>query len=132
MRQRLEKHRRDPACASCHARMDPIGFGLENFDPIGRWRTEIAGQPVDAAGQLTTGESFSGPGQLKAILLKRKDDFVRNVTQKLLAYALGRGLEYYDEGPVKKITDSLAKSDDKSTILVIEIVKSYPFRYRRN
>jgi hypothetical protein len=112
--------------------MDPIGFGLENFDPIGRWRTEIAGHPVDAAGQLTTGESFTGPAQLKAILLRKKDAFVRNVTQRLLAYALGRGLEFYDEGPVKKITDSLAKSDDKSTVLVIEIVKSYPFRYRRN
>jgi hypothetical protein len=132
LRQRLEKHRTDPACASCHARMDPIGFGLENFDPIGRWRTDIAGHPVDAAGQLTTGESFSGPAQLKTILLRKKDAFTRNLTQRLLAYALGRGLEFYDEGPIKKITDSLAKSDDKSTTLVIEIVKSYPFRYRRN
>jgi hypothetical protein len=132
IRQRLEQHRADPNCTSCHARMDPLGFGLENFDPIGRWRTDLAGQPIDTLGTLSTGETFTGPAELKAILLKKKDDFARTLTQKLLAYALGRGLEFYDEAPVKKITDQLAKSDYKSTALVIEIVNSYPFRYRRN
>jgi hypothetical protein len=132
IRQRLDQHRADPACASCHVRMDPLGFGMENFDPIGRWRTDLAGQPIDTLGTLATGETFTGPAELKAILLKKKDDFARTLTQKLLAYALGRGLEFYDEGPVKKITDQLAKSDNKSSTLVIEIAKSYPFRYRRN
>ncbi len=132
IRQRLERHRADPNCTSCHVRMDPLGFGLENFDPIGRWRTDLAGQPIDTLGTLATGETFNGPAELKAILLKKKDDFARTVTQKLLAYALGRGLEFYDEGPVKKITDEVAKAEYKSTALVVEIAKSYPFRYRRN
>jgi hypothetical protein len=132
IRQRLDQHRADPACASCHVRMDPLGFGMENFDPIGRWRTDLAGQPIDTLGTLATGETFTGPAELKAILLKKKDDFARTLTQKLIAYAMCRGLEFYDEGPVKKITDQLAKSDNKSSTLVIEIAKSYPFRYRRN
>lgn len=132
LRQRLEKHRADPNCASCHARMDPLGFGLENFDPIGRWRKDLAGQPVDAVGTLTTGETFTGPDQLKSILLRKKSDFARTVTQKMLSYALGRGLEPYDEPALKKITDQLAASEYKSAVLVAEIVKSYPFRYRRD
>jgi hypothetical protein len=132
IRQRLEQHRADPNCTSCHARMDPLGFGLENFDPIGRWRTDLAGEPIDTLGTLATGETFTGPAELKAILLKKKDDFARTLTQKLLAYALGRGLEFYDEAPVKNITDQLAKSDYKSATLIVEIAKSYPFRYRRN
>jgi hypothetical protein len=131
-RKRLEKHRADPACASCHARMDPLGFGLENFDPIGRWRTEVGGIRVDAEGRLASGETFTGPAQLKAILLRKKGDFARTVTKKMLAYALGRGLEDYDEGPVKKITDELGRSEYKSSVLVAAIAKSYPFRYRRN
>jgi hypothetical protein len=131
-RQKLEKHRADPNCASCHARMDPLGFGLENFDPVGRWRKELAGQGVDAVGTLTTGESFTGPVQLKSILMRKKDDFARTVTRKLLAYALGRGLEPYDEPAVRKITDQLARGEYKSATLVAEVAKSYPFRYRRN
>jgi hypothetical protein len=132
LRQRLEKHRSDPNCGSCHSRMDPLGFGLENFDPIGRWRTTLAGQPVDAMGTLPGGETFSGPAQLKTILLRKKSDFARTAAQKMLAYALGRGLEHYDEPALKKITDQLAASEYKSTVLVAEIVKSYPFRYRKD
>lgn len=132
LRQRLEKHRSDPNCASCHARMDPIGFGLENFDPIGRWRTQISGQPVDSAGKLTTGETFSGPIELKQLLLKRKDDFTRTLASKMLSYALGRGLEFYDEPAVAVITADLAKNDYKSTEMIAAIAKSYPFRYRRD
>lgn len=132
LRQRLEKHRSDPNCASCHARMDPIGFGLENFDPIGRWRTTISGQPVDAVGALTTGESFTGPVELKAILVKRKDEFSRTLTSKLLSYALGRGTEFYDEPAIAQITAELAKNNYKSESLVAAIAKSYPFRYRRD
>jgi hypothetical protein len=130
-RQRLEKHRSDANCASCHNRMDPIGFGLENFDPIGRWRTTVANEPVDAVGQLTTGETFKGPAELKAILLKKKDAFARALAQRMLAYALGRGLEPYDEPALAAITAAVAKDGDKSHTLVAAIAKSYPFRYRR-
>jgi hypothetical protein len=132
LRQRLEKHRADTACASCHSRMDPLGFGLENFDPIGRWRADFSGHPIDAVGTLTSGESFSGPVELKKILLDKKEEFVRTLTGKLLAYALGRGLEFYDEPTIKNITDQLAGCGYKTTVLVAEIAKSYPFRYRRN
>jgi hypothetical protein len=131
-RQRLELHRSKPECSSCHSRMDPVGFGLENFDAIGRWRTEVGGQPVDAGGELNTGEKFSGPDELRRIILARKDDFARNVTEKMLSYALGRGLEPYDIPAVRKITEALAKEDYRSATLVREIVKSYPFRYRKN
>lgn len=132
LRQRLEKHREQPECATCHVRMDPLGFGLENYDPIGRWRTRIGDQPVDASGELPGGEKFEGPGQLKKVLLSRKREFIRNVTQKMLAYGLGRGLEYYDMPAVKKIEQRLAENDYRSSVLIIEIVKSFPFQFRRN
>ena len=131
-RQRLEQHRQKPECAACHKRMDPIGFGLENFDPIGRWRTELGGEKVDSAGVMSTGESFQGPGELKKVILARKDDFIRNVTERMLSYSLGRGLEYYDAPAVKKITRALEKDNYRSTTLIIEIAKSFPFQYRRN
>jgi hypothetical protein len=132
LRQRLEKHREQPECAACHVRMDPLGFGLENFDPIGRWRTRIADQPVDASGALPGGQTFDGPAELKQILLSRKDEFVRNVTQKMLSYALGRGLEYFDMPAVKRISKVLAENDYRSSVLISEIVKSFPFQFRRN
>jgi hypothetical protein len=131
-RQQLEKHRTDPNCASCHKRMDPLGFGLENFDAIGRWRTEIGGQPVDASGVMVTGEEFKGPAELKQLLLGRHEEFVRNLTEKMLSYALGRGLEYYDTPIVRQIARDVAQSGFRSTVLIMEIVKSYPFQYRRN
>jgi hypothetical protein len=131
-RQQLEKHRTDPNCASCHKRMDPLGFGLENFDAIGRWRTEIGGQPVDASGVMVTGEEFKGPAELKQLLLGRHEEFVRNLTEKMLSYALGRGLEYYDTPIVRQIARDVAKNGFRSTVLIMEIVKSYPFQYRRN
>jgi hypothetical protein len=132
LRRRLEKHREQPECATCHLRMDPLGFGLENYDPIGRWRTRIGNQSVDATGVLPGGEKFEGPAQLKEILLGRKEDFVRNVTQKMLAYALGRGLEYYDAPAVKRIGEAMAEKQFRSSVLVTEIVKSFPFQFRRN
>lgn len=131
-RQRLEKHREKPECASCHNRMDPIGFGLENFDGIGRWREEIGGTPVDAAGVLASGEKFSGPVELKKHLLTRKDDFIRNFSERLLSYALGRGLENYDRPTVRAITTKLQQNNYRSTLLIMEIVKSYPFQSRKN
>lgn len=130
-RQQLEQHRQDPNCAGCHARMDPLGFGLENFDAIGAWRTEERGTPVDASGQLVSGEKFVGPAELKKQLLQRKDEFTRNLTEKLLAYALGRGLEAPDWWPVRQIARAVAKDGYRAQTLVIEITKSFPFQYRR-
>jgi hypothetical protein len=132
LRQRLEKHRENPDCAACHKRMDPLGFGLENFDAIGRWRTNSAGGPVDASGVMTTGEKFNGPAELKKVLLAKKEDFMRNVSEKMLAYALGRGLEFTDTPAVRKIAKSLAAEDCRSSTLVLEVVKSYPFQYRKD
>jgi hypothetical protein len=131
LRQRLEKHRENADCAACHKRMDPLGFGLENFDAIGRWRTEIAGKPVDASGEMTTGEKFSGPVELKKVLLSRKDDFVRNLSEKMLAYALGRGLEFYDTPAVRKIARAVEDSGYRASTLVLEVARSYPFQYQR-
>lgn len=131
-RQRLEKHRSEPACAACHARMDPIGFALENFDPIGRWRDQLGGQPVDAAGELPSGEKFNGPEELRRTLSARRDEFIRNLAEKMLAYALGRGLEYYDMPAVKKITDRLAATDHRAAELILAVAGSFPFQYRRD
>ena len=130
-RQRLELHRKKPECAGCHAKMDPLGFGLENFDGTGRWRDLIGGAKVDSSGVLTTGEKFSGPAELKTRLLAQKEDFVRNLTEKMLAYSLGRGVEPYDIPTVRKITASVLKNDCKSDVLIQEIAKSYPFTNRQ-
>ena len=130
-RQRLEKHRENKNCAACHDRLDPMGFALENFDAIGRWRTQVDGQAVDARGVLTNGEEVNGPVELKAALLKRKQLFLRHLTEKMLAYALGRGLEHYDVPAVKEIAERVAKSDHRATALVVEVAKSYPFQWRR-
>jgi hypothetical protein len=131
-RQRLEEHRKKPECSGCHARMDPIGFGLENYDPIGRWREEIGGGPVDAAGVLASGEKFSGPLELKAHLQKRKSDFLRNLTEKTLSYALGRGLEPYDVPTARRIQKAVEADGNRAQTLLVEVAKSFPFQYRKN
>ena len=130
-RQRLEKHRKDPTCSGCHSRMDPLGFALENFDPVGRWRDQVSDHPVDASGRLINGEEVNGPIALKQALLNRKDLFIRQVTGKMMAYALGRGLEHYDLPAVKKITTQLSTNDFRAVTLVTSIVQSFPFQYRR-
>lgn len=130
-RQQLEQHRTDANCAGCHKRMDPLGFGLENFDAIGRWRTEIAGEAVDATGEMVTGETFNGPTELRALLLKRKDAFARNVAEKMFAYALNRGLEDYDVPIVRHGVKTLAAADFRVGALILAIVQSHPFQYRR-
>ncbi|WP_165603675.1 DUF1592 domain-containing protein [Planctopirus hydrillae] len=130
LRERLEKHRQDPACAACHNRMDPLGFGLENFDVLGRFRTTEAGLAIDASGKLPSGENFSGPAEMKQILLKRKGEFLRNLTKKMLGYALGRGLNKFDQCVIKETLEALKSHDDKSGVLVEQIVLSYPFRHR--
>jgi hypothetical protein len=130
LRRQLEIHREQAECASCHARMDPIGFGLENFDPIGRWRDLDAGQSIDSEGVLPSGESFSGPGELKQILLARRDQFARNLSRKMLGYALGRSLTPYDECVIDRSVEALRENDYRASELFTTIVLSYPFRHR--
>jgi hypothetical protein len=132
LRQQLEKHRSQKECAACHQRMDPLGFGLENFDPIGRWRTRIAETAVDASGVLPNGEKFQGPAELKTVLLNQKVQYIRNISQKMLAYALGRGLDYYDAPTVERIVQTMAAKESRSWDLIEEIVGSFPFQFRRN
>ena len=130
MRERLAAHRQNPTCASCHNHIDPIGFGLENYDLLGRWRTEDAGQPIDALGELPGGVKFDGPEELKRVLLERKDEFVRHLTTKLLGYALGRGLTVEDQCAVDEIVKNVKAGVYRSQVLIAEIVCSVPFRYR--
>lgn len=131
LRQQMEEHRKNPACASCHSRMDPLGFGLENFDAIGSWRTEDGKFPVDATGSLPGGHTFSGPNELKTLLKEDRDAFVRGFTEKLLTYALGRGLERFDRPVVAAIVAKMPAKNYRSAELVLEIVNSLPFRHRR-
>ncbi len=131
LRQRMEQHRANPSCANCHARMDPLGFALENFDAIGRFREKDGEFAIDPAGELPTGEKFSGPTELKEILKTRQSLFARCITEKLLTYGLGRGLEYYDRPAVDRITTALAQNGFRFSTLIVETVKSEPFRLRR-
>jgi hypothetical protein len=130
LRERLAQHRADPACASCHARIDPLGFALENYDVLGRWRTEDAGLPIDARAQLPDGTEFEGPDQLRAVLLQRKDLFVRNLTSKVLGYALGRGLTLQDSCTVDSIVAELERGNYSAQVLIDAVVNSAPFRQR--
>jgi cytochrome c551/c552 len=132
MRQQMEEHRANPVCASCHSRMDPLGFALENYDGVGKWRDQDSGNTIDASGKLPDGTTFVGPAGLKKILLtNRRDEFVATATEKLLLYALGRGLEYYDRPAVRSIARQAAKDDYRMSALITAIVKSTPFQMRR-
>ncbi|MBA3936801.1 MAG: DUF1592 domain-containing protein [Planctomycetes bacterium] len=133
LRQKTERHRDDPACVGCHRVMDPIGFGLENFDAIGRWRDrDDTGGAVDAIGELPGKQRFSSPSELKKILMGRKDEFLRTFTGKLLAFALGRKLVGYDEVVVEDLVEQMAKDEYKLDVVIGRIVASYPFRNRQN
>jgi hypothetical protein len=127
LRQRMEQHRTDPACAACHRRMDPLGFGLENFDAIGGWRTTEGGQPIDSSGKLTSERSFHGPTELKAALLARRDAFIRCLTEKMLTYALGRGIDRSDRRAVDQIVARLARNEYRFSALILAVVESEPF-----
>jgi hypothetical protein len=132
LRQRTELHRTNPVCANCHQTLDPIGFGLENFDAIGRWRDqEENGGVIDASGELPGGKRFSSPKELKAIIAQRSDDFSRNLAERLLAYALCRRLEGYDEIVVDGLMQEVAADGYRMQALIGAIVTSYPFTYRR-
>ena len=129
LRERLEQHRANPSCATCHAKMDPLGFGFENFDPIGRWRTEDRGDPIDASGTLPGGQTFAGAEDLKAYLkTARADQFGRNVAEKLLTYALGRGLEPTDGCSVDAIVAGAEGDGLKLSSLIVAVTRSEPFR----
>ena len=131
VRQRFEAHRADATCVACHARMDPIGFAMENFDAIGRWRDTDAGFPIDASGKLPEGESFTGPAELRKVLVGRKDEFVRALVEKMMTYALGRGLQNSDGCTVREIADAVAKDGYRFSALVNGIVTSDAFQKRR-
>jgi mono/diheme cytochrome c family protein len=131
LRQQMEKHRSNAVCASCHAKMDALGFGLENYDGIGKWRTKDGKFPVDASGVLPDGRTFNGPGELRSALLKEMPDFAQNVTEKMMIYALGRGMQSYDRVVTKGITRRLAGAGYPFQSIIIEVVESLPFQSRR-
>src|SRR5436305_12830300 len=131
MRQQMEKHRADPMCAGCHTRMDPLGFALENYNAIGQWRTHDAGQIIDASGALPNGKVFKGSAEMKAILMGNRDAFAECLAEKVMIYALGRGLEGFDRRALTQITSNLAASDYRFSALVSGIVNSVPFQMGR-
>jgi hypothetical protein len=132
MREQMEQHRANPICASCHSRMDPIGFALENFDGVGKWRDQDSGNPIDASGKLPGGVQFQGPAGLKKLLLANyRDQFEDTATEKLLTYALGRGLEFYDKPSVRSIMRQAEHDNYRMSALIIAIVRSTPFQMRR-
>jgi hypothetical protein len=131
MRQQLEKHRTNPTCASCHSRMDPLGFGLENYDAIGRWRTADGTFPVDSSGTLPDGKSFSTPAEMRVILTAQTPQFSRTLTEKMMTYALGRGLKVYDRRTVEAINGAMAADGYRFQTLIHQIIESLPFQSRR-
>jgi mono/diheme cytochrome c family protein len=132
LRAQMEQHRSNAVCAACHARMDPIGFALENYDGVGKWRDEDAGIRIDASGKLPDGGEFSGPAGLTQLMVtKYREDFVRTVTEKLMTYALGRGVEHYDNPTVRAIARQAAADNYRLSSLILSIVKSTPFQMRR-
>jgi hypothetical protein len=135
LRQQMEQHRANPACAACHKLMDPIGFAMENFDAVGKWRTQAsngeADPRIDASGTLFDGTQFKDQGDFRRVLFSHSDRFVQTLTEKLLTYALGRGVEYSDMPAVRSIMKSAAPSEYRWSALIAEIVKSQPFQMRR-
>jgi len=131
MREQMAQHRANPACASCHAQMDQLGFALENFDAIGEWRdVDVAGSPIDASAKLPDGTTFRGPAELRTVLLNHSDDFLTTLSEKLLTYALGRGLEAADAPAVRHIKRAAAPANYRFASLIQAIVTSTPFQMR--
>jgi hypothetical protein len=130
VRELMELHRSKPFCEGCHKIMDPIGLAMENYDVIGRWRTMDAGTPIDTRGTLVDGTAIDGPVELRAALLKYEEQIVHNVAEKLMIYAVGRGLEYYDQPVIRAIVRDAAASDYRFSSLVLGVVTSDPFGQR--
>jgi hypothetical protein len=130
LRERMEMHRKNPACASCHQRMDPLGFTLENFDAVGKWRSEADGVPVDPTAAMPDGTNFAGIDGLRTYLGENKEDFVRTLSGKLLAYAIGRGIEYYDQPAIRKIAREAAANNYRWSSVILGVVNSTPFSSR--
>jgi len=131
LREQMERHRADSLCASCHTKMDPLGFALENYDAIGRWRTEEGKLPIDVSGALPNGRTFSGPVELKALLKERTPAFTRSLAEKMLIYAIGRGVESYDRLVLKRLVQQTTDDGYRLQALVQGVVKSVPFQQRR-
>jgi hypothetical protein len=131
MREQLERHRADATCAACHSKMDPLGFGLENYNAIGKWRDADGKFPVDANGMLPNGETFSTPAGMRTVLLSQLPQFSRTLTAKLLTYALGRGLKPYDDPAIDNINQELERSGYRFQTVIHKIVNSLPFQSRR-
>ena len=133
VRDRLQRHRESPACSVCHAPMDPLGLALENYDAIGGWRaTGVTGLPIDSSGRLPDGTTFDGPAGLRSLLLERREQFVGTVTERLLAYGLGRGPEYFDRPTIRTIIQDAASDNYRWSSIIVRIVQSAPFRMRRS
>jgi len=130
LRQVMEQHRENPICASCHARMDPLGFAFENYDAVGAFREKDGQFPVDPSGQLPDGQKFQGPAELKSILKDKKELFARSLAEKMLTYALGRGVEYYDRCALDKIVAALEQDNYRMRTLIAAIISSDPFQMR--
>jgi hypothetical protein len=132
VRERLKEHRENEACAGCHRLMDPVGFSLENFDAVGRWRTTELGQSIDVSGGLPDGSEFEGVDGLEKAMLARPELFVRTLTEKLLTFALGRGVEYYDAPAIRKIVADARSDNYRFSRLILGIVTSTPFQMRKS
>ncbi|MBX3415147.1 MAG: DUF1592 domain-containing protein [Pirellulales bacterium] len=132
LRQRFERHRAQESCASCHAKMDPLGFALENFDGIGKWRDQDNGIDIDAAAALPDGRELNGIADLKDALLARQELFLRQLVERTLTYALGRAVDFYDECTIRQAISRLAEGDHRSHELILSVVESYPFRHKKN
>jgi hypothetical protein len=127
----MEQHRANPACAGCHARMDPLGFALENFDGLGKWRTADSGTEIDPSGVLPDGTKFEGPVGLKKVLMTKQDEFTHTFAEKLMIYATGRGLEHTDAPMLRTILRAAAKQNYKLSALITGVVASPAFQMRR-
>jgi len=127
-RERMEMHRKNPACAACHQRMDPLGFALENFDAVGKWRTQADGAPIDASASLPDGTGFSSAAGLRSLVASHKEDFARTLASKLLAYAIGRGIEFSDQPAIRKIAHESAQNAYRWSSIILGVVNSVPFR----
>jgi hypothetical protein len=131
-RELLAQHATNATCAGCHSRIDPLGFGLDNYDAIGRWRVSTKEQPLDTTGVLPSGESFEGPAGLKKVLAGKRDRFVDNLCEQMLTYALGRQLKSYDRPVVREISAAVARDNYKFATLITAVAQSFPFQHRKN